>query len=132
MSKTRTVDSHTHILTEEAMRLLTKESPKVAPVLKGLGTAKTTLEIDGRVVQDPMPTEIWDVGLRLRDMDANGVDVQVLSPTVFTFFYHQEPALALTCAAIQNEEIAARRQAPARSLYRPWQCAVAGAGAGGQ
>ena len=35
MSKIRTVDSHTHILTEEAMRLLAKESPKVAPVLKG-------------------------------------------------------------------------------------------------
>ena len=106
MSKVRTIDSHTHILTEEAMRLLTKESPKVAPVLRGLGTPKATLEIDGRIVQDPMPTEIWDVGMRLRDMDANGVDVQVLSPTVFTFFYHQEPALALSCAAIQNEEIA--------------------------
>ena len=107
MSKVRTVDSHTHILTEEAMRLLAKESPKVAPVLKGRGTPKATLEIDGKVVQDPMPSEIWDVGLRLRDMDANGVDVQVLSPTVFTFFYHQEPKLALACAAIQNEEIAA-------------------------
>ena len=106
MPKVRTVDSHTHILTEEAMRLLTKESPKVAPVLKGLGTAKATLEIGGHVVQDPMPTEIWDLGMRLRDMDANNVDVQVLSPTVFTFFYHQEPKLALACAAIQNEEIA--------------------------
>jgi len=106
MSKSRTVDSHTHILTEEAMRLLGKESPKVAPVLKNVGTPKAILEIDGRVVQDPMPSEIWDLGLRLRDMDANGVDVQVLSPTVFTFFYHQEPALALACAAIQNEEIA--------------------------
>ena len=107
MSKTRTVDSHTHILTEEAMRQLAKQSPKVAPVLKGRGTPQATLEIDGRVVQDPMPTEIWDVGLRLRAMGANGVDVQVLSPTVFTFFYGQEPALALPCAAIQNEEIAA-------------------------
>lgn len=107
MSKTRTVDSHTHVLTEEAMRLLAKESPKVAPVLKGGGTPRTILEIDGRVVQDPMPSEIWDVGMRLRDMDANCVDVQVLSPTVFTFFYHQEPKLALACAAIQNEEIAA-------------------------
>ena len=106
MSKIRTVDSHTHILTEEAMRLIAKESPKVAPVLKGVGTPQVILEIDGRVVQDPMPTEIWDLGLRLRDMDANDVDVQVLSPTVFTFFYDREPALGLACAAIQNEEIA--------------------------
>jgi aminocarboxymuconate-semialdehyde decarboxylase len=106
MSKVRTVDSHTHILTEEAMRLIAKESPKVAPVVKGRGAPKVTLEIDGRVVQDPMPPEIWDLGMRLRDMDANDVDVQVLSPTVFTFFYHQDPKLALACAAIQNEEIA--------------------------
>jgi aminocarboxymuconate-semialdehyde decarboxylase len=107
MTEPQTIDSHTHILTEEAMRLLAKQSPKVAPVLKGRGTPQATLEIDGRVVQDPMPSEIWDVDLRLRDMDANDVDVQVLSPTVFTFFYGQEPALALACAAIQNEEIAA-------------------------
>ena len=107
MTAPQTIDSHTHILTEEAMRLLAKQSPKVAPLLKGRGTAQATLEIDGKVVQDPMPSEIWDVDLRLRDMDANDVDVQVLSPTVFTFFYGQEPALALACAAIQNEEIAA-------------------------
>jgi aminocarboxymuconate-semialdehyde decarboxylase len=106
MSKVRTVDSHTHTLTEEAMRLLAKESAKVVPVLKGIGTPKATLEIDGRVVQDPIPTGIWDLGLRLHDMDANGVDVQVLSPTVFTFFYDREPALALACAGIQNEEMA--------------------------
>ncbi|HEY2212717.1 MAG TPA: amidohydrolase family protein [Bradyrhizobium sp.] len=102
----QTIDSHTHILTEEAMRLLARESPKVAPVLKGRSTPQATLEVDGKVVQDPMPSEIWDVDLRLRDMDANDVDVQVLSPTVFTFYYGQEPALALACAAIQNEEIA--------------------------
>ena len=103
----QTIDSHTHILTKEAMRLLAKESPRVAPVLKGAGTPQATLEVGGKVVQDPMPSEIWDVDLRLRDMDANNVDVQVLSPTVFTFYYGQEPALSLACAAIQNEEIAA-------------------------
>lgn len=107
MPRSRTIDTHTHILSEEAMRLLAKESPKVAPVLKRRGTPQATLEIDGKVVQDPMPSEIWDVDLRLRDMDANDVDVQVLSPTVFTFFYGQDPALGLACAAIQNEEIAA-------------------------
>ncbi len=31
--RARTIDFHTHILTEEALRLLGKESPKVAPVL---------------------------------------------------------------------------------------------------
>ncbi len=40
-------------------------------------------------------------------MDANEVDVQVLSPTVFTFFYGHDAALAQACASLQNEEIAA-------------------------
>jgi aminocarboxymuconate-semialdehyde decarboxylase len=117
VTNVRTVDSHTHILTEEAMRLLTNESPKVAPILKGKGTPLATLSIDGKIVQDPMPSEIWDVDMRLRDMDANDVDVQVLSPTVFTFYYSQDPKLALACAAIQNEEIAAlARRMPDRFI----------------
>jgi aminocarboxymuconate-semialdehyde decarboxylase len=107
MTETRTIDSHTHILTEEAMRRLAKESPKGAPVLREINKRDATLEIAGKVVQQPLPREIWDVGLRLRDMDANQVDVQVLSPTVFTFFYGHDPALGLACAVLQNEEIAA-------------------------
>jgi aminocarboxymuconate-semialdehyde decarboxylase len=107
MTPSRTIDSHTHILTQEAMRLLAKQSPTVAPVLKDLDARAATLEIGGKVVQQPLPREIWDVGLRLRDMDANKVDVQVLSPTVFTFFYGHDAALAQACASLQNEEIAA-------------------------
>jgi aminocarboxymuconate-semialdehyde decarboxylase len=117
MTTVRTIDSHTHILTQEAMRRLAKESPKVAPVLKNLDERTATLEIDGKVVQQPLPREIWDVDLRLRDMDANAVDVQVLSPTVFTFFYGEDAALARGCARLQNEEIAAvARRHPDRFL----------------
>jgi hypothetical protein len=100
MPKVRTIDSHTHILTEAAMQRLAKESPSVAPVLKCLNARDATLEIAGKVVQQPLPREIWDVGLRLRDMDANQVDVQVLSPTVFTFFSGHDAALALACAEL--------------------------------
>lgn len=107
MTKNRTIDSHTHILTQEAMQRLAKESSKVAPMLKDVNERDATLEIAGKVVQRPLPREIWDVARRLRDMDANQVDVQVLSPTVFTFFYEHDPALALACAVLQNEEIAA-------------------------
>jgi len=84
----------------------------VAPLLKNLDEHGATLEIGGKVVQQPLPREIWDTDLRLRDMDANAVDVQLLSPTVFTFFYEHDPSLALASASLQNEEIAAvaRRQ----------------------
>jgi aminocarboxymuconate-semialdehyde decarboxylase len=117
MTTLRTIDFHTHILTQKAMRLLAKQAPAVAPVLKNLDDHGATLEIGGKVVQQPLPREIWDVDLRLRDMDANEIDVQVLSPTVFTFFYEQDSALAQACASLQNEEIAALvRRHPDRFL----------------
>jgi len=89
------------------MRRLARESAKVAPVMDKPGDPACKLIIDGAVAQDPFPREMWDTEKRLRDMDANGVDVQVLAPTVFTFFYQHEPTLGLACAALQNEEIAA-------------------------
>jgi aminocarboxymuconate-semialdehyde decarboxylase len=107
MSRQRTIDCHTHILGEEAMRRLAKESPKVAPVMTRRDDPACRLEVGGVVVQNPFPRELWDTEQRLRDMDAHGVDMQVLAPTVFTFFYEQEPALALACAMLQNDEIAA-------------------------
>jgi aminocarboxymuconate-semialdehyde decarboxylase len=107
MSRQRTIDCHTHILGEEAMRRLAKESPKVAPVMARRGDPACRLEIGGVVVQNPFPRELWDTGQRLRDMDQHRVDMQVLAPTVFTFFYEQEPALGLACAMLQNDEIAA-------------------------
>jgi len=117
MTRPRTVDCHTHILGEEAMRRLARESPKVAPVMDKRGDPACKLTINGVVVQSPFPRELWDSERRLADMDAHGVDVQVLSPTVFTFFYDQEPALGLACAALQNEAIATEiRRHPGRFM----------------
>ena len=107
MSRLRTVDCHTHILGEEAMRRLARESSKVAPVMTARHDPAGKLTIDGTVVQDPFPPELWDTERRLRDMDAHGVDVQVLAPTVFTFFYQHEATLGFACAMLQNDEIAA-------------------------
>ncbi len=117
MPRPRTIDCHTHILGEDAMRRLAKESAKVAPVMDRRGDPACKLVIDGAVVQDPFPRELWDPERRLRDMDQNGVDTQVLAPTVFTFFYQHEPALGLACAALQNEVIAAEiKRHPGRFL----------------
>jgi aminocarboxymuconate-semialdehyde decarboxylase len=117
MTRARTIDCHTHILSEDAMRLLAKESPQVAPVMTRRGDPACKLTINGVVVQDPFPRALWDTEERLRDMDAHGVDVQVLAPTVFTFFYDREPALGLACAALQNDEIAAEiKRHPGRFL----------------
>jgi aminocarboxymuconate-semialdehyde decarboxylase len=104
---TRSIDVHAHILSEEMMRGLATLSPRVAPKQIRQSDGSYITEIDGKVVQNPMPPEIWDLGLRLRDMDANRVDMQVLSNNVATFFYGEEAALAVDTAALQNDDIAA-------------------------
>lgn len=103
---TKSIDVHAHIIPEPVFGLLAKESRRVAPVMIKQNDGSIIMEIDGRVVQNPMPQEIWDVSLRLRDMDAHRVDMQLLSNNVALFFYGEEPALGAACAALQNDEIA--------------------------
>jgi aminocarboxymuconate-semialdehyde decarboxylase len=107
MDRTTTIDIHVHMLPEETMRLLGKESPRVAPRLIEQGGGSTIMEIAGKVVQNPMPRAICDLELRLADMDRYGVDMQAVCTTVQTFFYGEEPALGAACAALQNDELAA-------------------------
>jgi len=106
MSPGITIDVHAHILPDETIRQLQRESSRVAPKLID-DNGSLIMEIAGKVVQRPMPRQIFDLDLRLRDMDAYGVAMQLLAATVQTFFYHEEPALAASCAAVQNDEIAA-------------------------
>jgi aminocarboxymuconate-semialdehyde decarboxylase len=107
MPRSPSIDIHAHILPEETIRLLGKEAPRLAPKLVAKGDGSTVMEIAGRVVQNPMPREGWDLDLRLADMNKYGVDRQAICATVHTFYYDQEPALGAACAIIQNDEIAA-------------------------
>jgi aminocarboxymuconate-semialdehyde decarboxylase len=101
-----TIDVHAHMLPAETIRLLAKESPRVAPKLIDENGA-TIMQIGGKVVQRPMPREAYDLDLRLRDMDANDVRMQLVCATVHTFFYDQEASLGTACAVLQNDQIAA-------------------------
>ncbi len=101
----RTLDVHTHILTEEMMGRLAKEAPKVAPRMTAIDKDSFIVEIAGTPYR-PFPRGGFDVERRFADMDAAEVDVQVLSATPQSYLYEQEAALTATCAAIQNEAIA--------------------------
>jgi len=103
MATVRTIDTHTHILTQETAALLTKAGVRVTITPDDAENA--ALDVNG-VVYRPFPTGGFDIPRRLKDMDAAGVDVHVLSATPQTYLYNQEPALAATLAAIQNDQIA--------------------------
>jgi aminocarboxymuconate-semialdehyde decarboxylase len=102
---TPTIDVHAHILTEDTIRLLQRESPKVAPKLSDVDDQFGTLDVAGSVYRH-FPRGGWDLDRRFRDMAAAKVDVQVLSVCPQTFLYAQPPALAAAFARIQNEQLA--------------------------
>jgi len=99
----RTIDVHTHILTQDTAALLRQAGVKVTITPDDAENA--ALDVAG-VVYRPFPTGGFDIARRLRDMDAASVDMHVLSATPQTYLYNQEPALAATTSAIQNDQIA--------------------------
>jgi aminocarboxymuconate-semialdehyde decarboxylase len=105
MSSTIAIDVHAHMLPQDTIRRLGRESPRVAPRLTQRDGVPI-MEINGKVVQRPMPLQAFDLDLRLQEMDANGVAMQLVAATVHTFFYDEEAALGAACAALQNDEIA--------------------------
>ena len=104
MNNVRTIDTHTHVLTEETAALLRKEAPKVAVTITPVDAESATLDV-ASVVYRPFPRGGFDLARRLHDMDAMGVDVQVLSATPQTYLYNQDASLGTTTAAIQNDQI---------------------------
>src|SRR3954471_5004752 len=102
---TQTIDVHAHILTEETIRLLHSEAPKVAPKLSDIDDQFGTLDVAGSVYRH-FPRGGWDLERRLQDMAASKVDVQGLSVCPRPFVYAQPPALPAAFARIQNEQLA--------------------------
>jgi aminocarboxymuconate-semialdehyde decarboxylase len=102
---TQTIDVHAHILSEDTIRLLQREAPKVGPKLSDISDQFGTLEVAGNVYRH-FPRGGWDLERRLEEMAAAKVDVQVLSVCPQTFVYGQPSAVAAAFARIQNEQLA--------------------------
>ena len=116
MSKPLAIDAHAHILTEETMQLLAKETPKVAPKLVAIDKDNYELTIAGTPYR-PFPRGGFDIEQRLKDMAASDVDMQVLSNTPQTFLYNQDAGLTTTSSIIQNDQIAKHVKDHPKSFY---------------
>ncbi len=102
-----TIDLHAHLLTP-AVEPLVADCPqkKAEPemMLRSQGAASVAHN-----VQKMLPTafhKMTNLEERLRDMDAMGVDMQVLSPSPNQYYYWAEPDLAKEIVRVQNEQIA--------------------------
>jgi aminocarboxymuconate-semialdehyde decarboxylase len=105
MTRPRTIDCHTHILTDETIGLLAKEAPWVAPKLTPIDDDFAVLEIAGTPYR-PFPRGGWELERRFKDMAAAEVDVHVLSATPQTYLYDQDPAMTVATSVLQNDQIA--------------------------
>ena len=110
MTPGRVVDAPCpHILSEETMALMRKAAPQIraaasAHLRRRFRRANRRRQPLSRL----FPARGgWDMAKRFSDMDAAGVDVQVVSNTPQTFLYNQEPALTAALAALQNDQTAA-------------------------
>src|SRR5690606_26634054 len=76
---TRVIDVHAHILTPEMMADMRREAPSIGPKLAEEGAEHTVLTTGG-VPYHPFPRGGWDLERRFADLEAAGIDMQVLAP----------------------------------------------------
>ena len=101
----RTIDTHTHVLADDTVKILQKEIPRLDLRLTPIDGDNSVVEVTG-VAYRPFPRGGHDIERRLADMAAAEVDMHVLSAAPQTWLYNQEPAVGAAAAAIQNEGIA--------------------------
>lgn len=99
-----TVDIHTHILVPESAELARPHfRPEMDP--RTFYSSPVTKELNQRfygLVED----KYTDPAIRLEDMDALGIDVQLVGLSPFHYFYWADADLGPRVAALQNEAIA--------------------------
>ncbi|MFB4471714.1 amidohydrolase family protein [Oceanobacillus caeni] len=99
------VDFHTHIISEDFLNLAEKYSDDRWPVLDHTCDCGAKIMIKGKNFRD-ITNQAWDYEERLKDMDKEGIDIQVLSPIPVTFSYWADPEKGLEMAEFQNDFIA--------------------------
>ncbi|WP_042347270.1 amidohydrolase family protein [Bacillus massiliigorillae] len=99
------VDFHTHIIPENIPDFGEKFSGERWPTLEKTCSCGANIMVAGKVFRE-VTDQVWSPEKRIEDMDAEGVDIQVLSPIPVTFSYWAEPEAAEEMAVIQNDFIA--------------------------
>lgn len=110
------VDFHTHFIPEHFPDLAGKYGDLGWPALLHTGLCQAEIYHAGKLYRS-IDERSWEPQRRVRDMDAEGVDIQVLSPVPVTFAYHFPAQAVYELAHYQNDEIArAVSSAPTRFI----------------
>lgn len=96
------IDAHAHLISADAVRTLRSEMPENAPIFVDRDGGRYLEYPTGRV-SGPLPPGMFDLEVRLADMDRIGVDIQVLSPNPPQFGYALGEAQSTLHAAVVND-----------------------------
>jgi len=108
MTRHFTVDVHCHLLTLAAEALVADRPEKRAePALMLAANGQESTDHNNTVMLPKAFPKLTKLEVRLADMDASGVDMQVLSPSPSQYYYWADPDLARQLVRVQNEHIAA-------------------------
>jgi len=103
-----TVDLHCHALTVAVEKLVADQPQKRAePEMQVRMQGAASAEYNSKTMLPAVGPKLTNVQLRLHDMDAMGVDIQVVSPSPTQYYYWAEPELGREIVRVQNEDIAA-------------------------
>jgi len=102
----RAIDLHCHLMVGAIEQLVADAPQKKGErdfLMRMQGEAST---LHNAKMFAAMANMLMDIDTRLRDMDAMGVDIQVLSPSPGQYYYWAEPDLAGEIVRLQNTRIA--------------------------
>ena len=98
--KQTTVDVHAHVLIPELQQYVAQEDPAgfaAFQKLELLRNGPESQKISGKMVGERI-AKLTDPAVRLADMEATGVDVQVVSPSPSHYYYFTDARVALELA----------------------------------
>jgi aminocarboxymuconate-semialdehyde decarboxylase len=103
-----TVDLHAHVLTPAVEgRVADRPQKRAEPELMRRTQGEASVAHNLAHMLPPALRRMTSLDERLADMDAMGVDVQVLSPSPTQYYYWADEDLARDVVSLQNEHIAA-------------------------
>ncbi|MGW1715176.1 amidohydrolase family protein [Streptomyces sp. NPDC002156] len=102
-----TIDVHAHLLLPEVEEAVAgRPGLAEARALDARRNGRAALAVNGPMVGARVP-KLTDVAVRLAAMDAQGVDIQLVSPSPSHYHYWAEPQLAERLCQLANEGTAA-------------------------
>ena len=113
-----TIDIHTHFFPESWPDLAARYGSSNWPWIKHVEPGKADIMLGDKFFRH-IYSACWDPELRLREMDRDKIDLQVISATPVLFAYERAAANALDCAQLFNDaalELCSRGEGRMRAL----------------